>query len=436
MNLTIAEVRELPVAAALLDSDGSTIAATPEWKGGGPGTVSYAMRATRLSVATTPADGALTKLLDLLLEALGEAAGTVSGDWRLRVNMLAASLRVVAGRQVATLGTSHDVIDLALAGISARTTLTVRVEGRPAFPVQAPEVVALGLVQIAVNAERHTRTSSLTLVQEDDAFHVIWPGEAGQPELPTSRRYLDRRGWGLGFCRVAADTLGGVLHPPRGRGDGTVVATFELGLRDLALPLAAIRGHRVLKATRAWDEETGFLPGAPVEPGSRLAACLEAATASPGAAVVRHGWCSRLASDRFWVAIPPDDVIDRARDVLDGMAHERALWDGIGEPHRSRVLALASLLAIRLGNPLPRVPAGAWNRRMAVLAPALGLAMPIPTFRGLGALDPQIAAYLAAELGSKILVRGDDLVLLLRPGAGGDPRLTDLRRVGSHVRLS
>src|ERR1019366_9115174 len=165
------------------------------------------------------------------------------------VTMLAASLRLVAGRRVTTVGTSHDVIDLAVAGIGARTALEVHVDGRPAFPVRAPEVAALALVQLAVNAARHRR---------------------------------DRQRWGLGFCRIAADTLGGAIYPPADRGDGTVGATLELGLQDLTLPLAAIRGHRVVKATRTWDEETGCLPGAGVEPGSRLAGCPGAPSGGPG----------------------------------------------------------------------------------------------------------------------------------------------------------
>ena len=436
MNLTLAEVRELPLAAALLDLDGTLIARTPEWNGAGPGTVLYSLRVTRLAVATGAADPAAAALLDLLLAALGDAAGAVQGVQQLRITMLSASLRVVAGRQVATRGSSHDVIDLAVAGIGARTELSVRVEGRPAVPVAAPEVAALCLVQLAVNAERHTRTSWVTLVQDGTAFHVVWPGRSGRPQLPSSRRHLDRARWGLGFCRIAADTLGGAVIPPTDRGDGMVAATLELGLQDLALPLAAVRGQRVHKATRTWDEETGCVPGAAVEPGSRLAICIEAAAAAPGRAVARDGWRARLAGGRCWIAIPPDDVADRARDVVDGLVHERALWEGVPEPHRSRVFALSSLLGGRLGSPMPRVPAGIWNQRMAALATELRLRSEIPRFSGLGAMDPRIVAHLVAELDGELRLLGDALVLELPPDREGDPRVSGLERAGNLVTLS
>ncbi|MGO8685859.1 MAG: hypothetical protein ACLQT7_01555 [Candidatus Dormibacteria bacterium] len=436
MNLTIAEIRELPLSAALLDSDDEAVAATPEWRGAGPGTVVYALRGTRLAVATAAADPRLAILLDRLLSAVEATAGTLGGVQRQRIAMLAASLRVVAGRRVATVGTSHDVIDLAVAGITARTALQVRVEGRPAHRVQAPEVAALALVQLAVNAERHTRTTSVTLVQDGRAFHVVWPGAAGRTRHPTQRRRRDRDRWGLGFCRIAADTLGGAVYPPVDRGDGTVAATLELGLRDLALPLAAIRDLRVVKATRTWDEETGCLPGAVVDPGTRLARCIEAAMGATGRVVSREGWTSRSAGGRTWVAIPPDDVLDRVRDVLDGIAHERALWEGIAPALQARVFALASLLAAGLGSPLPRVPGGIWNQRMAGLGPALGLRMPVPRLSGLGALDPRIAAHLAAEVGAEMIADGDEILLRVRPGAEGDAQLAGLTWVGDAIRLT
>ncbi len=436
MNLTIAEIRELPLPAALLDHDGEVIAATPEWGGAGPGTVIFALRQTCLAVAVVPADPAAAVLLDGLLAAMEATADVLESTQRLRITMLAASLRLVAGRQVTTVGTSHDVIDLAVAGISARTALEVHVDGRPAFPVRAPEVAALALVQLAVNAERHTRTTSVTLVQDGEVFHLVWPGAAGPGTFATARNRRDRQRWGLGFCRIAADTLGGAIYPPADRGDGTVGATLELGLQDLTLPVAAIRGYRVVKATRTWDEETGCLPGAGVEPGSRLAACLDAASSSPGRAVNCDGWAARQVRERSWVAIPPDDVLERARDVLDGIGHERALWDGIAPPLQARVFALTALLAARLGSPLPRVPAGIWNQRMSALAAALRLPMDVPRLTALGGIDPRVAAYLAAELGSEMVAEGDDLLLRIRPGMEGDARLVDLARVGDAVRLT
>ena len=151
----------------------------------------------------------------------------------------------------------------------------------------------------------------------------------------------------------------------------------------------------------------------------------------------RDGWTARLVRERLWVAIPPDDVLERARDVLDGIAHERALWEGITAPLQARVYALTALLAARLGEPLPRVPAGIWNQRMGALAAAFPLPMDVPGLTALGGVDPRIVAYLAAELGVEMVTDGaDDLWLRIRPGMGRDARLGDLLRVGDAVRLS
>ena len=100
------------------------------------------------------------------------------------------------------------------------------------------------------------------------------------------------------------------------------------------------------------------------------------------------------------------------------------------------MFALTALLAARLGSPLPRVPAGIWNQRMGALAAALRLPMDVPRLTALGGIDPRIAAYLAAELGSEMAVDGDDLLLRIRPGMEGDARLVDLARVGDAVRLT
>jgi hypothetical protein len=124
-----------------------------------------------------------------------------------------------------------------------------------------------------------------------------------------------------------------------------------------------------------------------------------------------EGWSARTGRDGTWVAVPPDAVVDRVRDVLDGMVHERALWDGVPEPARSRIVALAALLASMLGADLARVPGTTWNRRAPEIAAAFGLCMPLPQFRGAGAVDPRVALFLAAEYGEAFEADGDDLYL-------------------------
>jgi hypothetical protein len=123
------------------------------------------------------------------------------------------------------------------------------------------------------------------------------------------------------------------------------------------------------------------------------------------------------------VAIPPDGIVDRARDVLDGMVHERALWDGVPEPQRSRIVALAAILAAILGAELARVPGDTWNRRAQEVARAYGLTMPLPRFTGVGAVDPRVALFLAAEFGEALETEGDELLLRVAADRLDDPLL-------------
>lgn len=421
MNLTTADLAELPLPAAAFDDEDGLIAQTPEWQGATAGAVAYPVRHNRLVVATGEANPHCEAILNRLLDAMDQTADAVAGQQSLRVTMLAASLRIIAGRRLTSAGTSHDVIDYARAGISARTSLNVNVEGMPAFPVASPEVAALVLVQFAANAERHARVSSVTITQSENAFSVIWPGQSGNRDIYTARQRGARQRWGMGFARIAADTLGGAVYPPYDRGDGMVIATLELGLNRLALPLAAVSGGRVVKATRSWDEETGLDPGREVQAGTKLAAAVRSALERPREIAVHEGWWARAVRDSVWIAIPPDDIMDRARDVLDGIVHERALWDGVPDPGQSRVFALASLLGAMLGTPLPRVPGDTWNRKFPELREAFGITMPIPVFEGMGAVDPRVVAYLASEFGARFDVDGEEMWLIIRPDRLNDP---------------
>src|ERR1700681_694771 len=63
VNLSLAEIAELPLAAALVDAAGEVIARTPEWDGPGPGAVSYPVRSVRLVVRTQPASAQCDELL-------------------------------------------------------------------------------------------------------------------------------------------------------------------------------------------------------------------------------------------------------------------------------------------------------------------------------------------------------------------------------------
>ncbi len=437
MQLSLADLRDLPLAAALVERGGTPVAHTPEWEGTGPGCVAYPVRGKRLLVSTAPADLTARAVLQELLAALDSAVAKASGAHAMRMRMVAASLRLLAGDAVSAAGTTVDAYEHALAGIAARTSLRARVGDASVEPIPSPEVVALVLVQLAVNAERHGQARTVELTNRGATFSVAWRDSGrAHPRVSTARRRGERERWGLGFARVAADALGGTVYPPRHEGGGTV-AVFELGLGRLGLPLALVRGDVVLRATRAWDEETSLVPGTNVRDTTRLAALAAAARVHPGAVARSDGWSARLVHDSLWVAVPPDDVADRMRDVLDGMAHERALLEGMDEAARVRIRALTLALGACLGRPVPRVPAAAWRQRMHGLSEALDVRLAVPDFEGTGAVDPDVAAVLAARAGAGFDIDGNAMWLRLNDAADDDPMVHALTPPGAHrVRLA
>jgi hypothetical protein len=179
-----------------------------------------------------------------------------------------------------TTGTSIDVLEHACTGIASRTALTVAIEQDDSFAVLDPAVAALVLVQFAANAERHDHAGTVSLRASEQTFTARWEGSAGFPGARTARRREERERWGLGFARIAADSIGPTVYPPT-ESDGTRSASLEVGLNRLALPLALIRDGRVKKATRAWDEETGLLSGAAVAVDGRAGRRAAAAIAAP-----------------------------------------------------------------------------------------------------------------------------------------------------------
>jgi len=436
VHLTLADLREIPLAAALLEGRGDVIAHTPEWAGAAPGCIAYPVRGKRLVVATRGADQTCSDLLDELLATLLEACTAATGASALRLRMITASIGLLAGADPTGAGTATDVMDLARAGIAARASLRVDVDRGGAQPVLAPEVVALVLVQLAVNAETHAHATSVVISHHASSFRVSWAGHNGDHPLATARRRADRHRWGMGFARVAADALGATVYAPRESADRTTEATLELGLGRLALPLAAVRDDRVVRATRAWDEETKVIPGAPVTASPRLAAVVDAARAGGGEIALVEGWAARAAGALVWVAVPPDDAGARMHDVLDGLVHERALTEGLSLAHASRLRALSLILGVCLGRDMPRVPADAWRRRMFALATVFPL-LDVPSFDGVGAMDPDVVALLAARAGAIFDVDGDRMWLQVRNGESDDAVVRALLPIGDHrIRLA
>jgi hypothetical protein len=428
VNLTIAEIAELPLAAALIDSTGDVVARTPEWDGPGPGAVAYPVRNMRLVVRTRPASELCDAVLSRLLAAIDAAVEGLDETHARRVRILASSLRLVAGREAAGWGTTDDVIDLARAGITARTGLAVDVVTGAARPVLAPEVAALVLVQLAVNAERHDAAEHVRLEVDKTTFRVVWRRAGDDVRVKTARRHAERERWGLGFARIAADAIGGTVYPPRAHGDGEVAAILEVGVRRLALPLAAVRDGQICRATQSWDEETSLAPGAMAGGRTRLGILCSAAYDEPGR-IVGDDWTARAGARETWVAVPPDDSAVRARDVVTGLIHERALADRLEEPARSTIGALGLLLATLLGEPMPRVPIATWTRRMAELGPVFGVDAAIPHFDGVGAIDPRVVALLAASAHG-FEIDGDRLWLRIREECRDDAAARVLLRPG------
>jgi len=420
VRLTLSDVRALPLAACLVDGGDEPVAATPEWPGLGAACIEFCVRGRRLIVATRPPDATAAALADELLAVLTATAAACRGAQRSRVRMLAASCRLLCGRDMRATGSSREALQLAGDGIAARATLAVETVDHTAAAVSEPDVIALVLVQLAVNAAVHGGARSVVLEHTPPVFTVSWTGAAPAPPrspeagVITSRRHADRRRWGLGFARLAADALGGTVYPPRAGTDGRVESTFELGLGRLALPLAAVRDGRIERATAAWEEETGLLPGDLTLAKERLDALAGAAAGAAGGIASLDGWAARAADGVTWVAIPPDDAADRLRDVLDGLVHERALADGLPVATQATLRALALSLGARLGRDVPRMPAAAWRRRMLAVVPRLAPEIDVPAFEGVGALDADVTAVLAARAGGRFEVDGDTMWLYLK----------------------
>jgi hypothetical protein len=165
-----------------------------------------------------------------------------------------------------------------------------------------------------------------------------------------------------------------------------------------------------------------------------LLALVAAAEAQPGRIVEGGLLRARCWRSRTWLAMPPQDGANRARDVLRGLLHERGLLRA-PEPHATRILALATLLGVALGEPWPTVPPGVWEQVAPQACAALGVPVePLPD--ALVLPDPRLVAYLIAEVGGGLVEVGD--TLQLRPASPGvSPLLAALPRTPEgHIRLT
>ncbi|HEY7199182.1 MAG TPA: hypothetical protein VIC57_03170 [Candidatus Dormibacteraeota bacterium] len=426
MRLEPAEAAGIPLPAALVDRDGATVAATPEWAGPCPGTLAYRAGAGHLLVAPdVPAPG-LDALMGRLLDEVRAAGAALSGDAALQAAVLGAGLALVAGRPVgaAPAGTAAAVAALTEAAVRARTQDLAWEVARPlpAVAAPAPEAIALALVQLAVNAQQHEEARRVRLrVGPGPTFSIEWAGPPAEPAAVSSHRHaLRRQGWGWGYVRMVADALGGVALPPGPAGPGLTAACLGLGAPRLGLPLACVRDGRVERSTEGWDDDPDMPAlGEPV--AGPLAGLVAAAAERPGRIVYQGLHRARLRHGRTWAALAPESGSSRARDVLRGLHHERALWSA-PEPHATRVSALTTLLQVAMGEPWPSAPPSVWAEVLPAACAALGVAR--PAVDSICPPEPRVAAFLLAETGGRLAVRDDEV--WLAGAAIDDPLLRSL----------
>jgi hypothetical protein len=80
---------------------------------------------------------------------------------------------------------------------------------------------------------------------------------------------------------------------------------------------------------------------------------------------------------------------------------------------------------------MPRVPIAAWTRRMRELTAAHGIGGEVPDFDGVGAIDPQVVAVLAASA-EGFEIEGDRLFLRVRERCRDDAAVRVLLRPGEN----
>lgn len=465
MKLTPATVIALPLAAALVDADNVVLAQTPEWRGPGLGTASFLVG--RNSLLVTPADQSphLAPLVDELLLAMKNAPGDADEEFRDRLLVNASAFDIVFGRRPRDIGTVGHVVRFlqSMAPLHPGTSLVVR-PGTvgPDAPVRSPGAVAMALHQIIRNAWAHGDAGMVALsVSSHGAgsliFSLTWASPKPLPRHPikTSRAVARRvgspdpsglmkhQGWGLGYVAIAADALGAIYTPgPPGRDgqDGLWHATFEFGVPRFMLPVASFQDWRVVDTTPGWEGERGG-PQAGEPLGLELEGVIRDAKAAPGQIVARGDWFGRhvLATNKTYVALPPDGMVQRARDLILGCTHEQATWQ-VREPIGTNLSALLVLIGRAAGLPPDQwlvVPGGSngiprWSDTFTAAATVLGVRAVPPEVHG-PCLDARAVAYLYWRFGvgwgrrEAQGVPGGLLTLRIRPEFASHPMLPALQ---------
>jgi hypothetical protein len=427
----------------MLDRTGQPLAQTPEWRGAGPGSLTYHAGQAQLVIGPTEAvPTGQQALMARLLRELKAAADAMAADQALLASVLTSSLELVAGAPVdltSMRGDTSHVFEYARAAIAARTSgvrLEITREAAPQ-PVPAPAQIALALVQMAVNAATHDGAGRVSLrVDLGPSFWVEWPSTRVEPVPAGGHPHQRRRPrWGLGYVRMVADALGATTLPPGPSGRGSMGACISLGNRRFTLPAALYSGWQVTRATQTWEQELAATdPGGLERTWQAVTGTLQAAWQRPGK-VARHDlYAARHVDDGTWISLVPETGADRTRDVLRGLDHERALWSA-PEPHATTVHSLITLLGWSLDTPRTAVAPDAFAREFPRACAALGMpAHPVPPL--LACPDPRVTAFLLKELGGALVAEPDGAWLEPPPSARRDPIVALLAGPDGRLRLT
>jgi hypothetical protein len=447
--LTLAELRVLPLCAAVFDEAGNEVARTPEWRGPGASAVPYRYEGYVLVVAPSRDEAASVTVAEVLTQrliaALEEAAFTLDETGRRRLAVLVEGVRIASGRVAFTVGTSAEVAEYLQATVPVRSHVRPHVEGAGSHPVVAPAAVAAALLQIVVNAEVHAHAQDVDLLvvaaHDTLTFRLQWAGTSPGGPLQTSRAQRQARRTGLAAVRVIADAVGASvsgLLPGVDAVTGMIDSGWsrvELALpaTDLALPLARIEGAAVGWCTRTWSEETGLLVGQSV--AGDVARCVELARARRREIATCGALSGRTHEDSVWVAQPPDDPTERSILAARLVEHERTLAVA-PPPHRSRIRALATVVMHTLGEQLPTVSGDTWTALIGEELSAYGLPVDVPSVDAERVIAPPVCAYLMSECGSGLVQDGDEIALTVRPGMREDPLVQLLSADGERIVLT
>ena len=437
MRLSAADVARLPLPAALIDRDGSTLACTPEWRGAGLGTVAYRLPVTTLLVAVDAPDPATSELITELIELVRAAAREPGVDTARaqRLHVLAAGLALVAGSKQLASGTTDEVLERLNAVLAMISSYPVTVTRHHASLVPDADLLALALRQLVVNARRHDDATTVELaVDPGPAFTLTWEGSSPPGGISTARHVADRGRWGLGFVRLVCDALGAVYLAPYAPDGGTRISAV-LGVDStprFLLPVAMVRDGIVESASPAWDEETHAPPGRALP--QRWHTLATAASRTPGSVVTDPSGCARFDGDSLYVAIPPHGSAERARDLLLAMQHERDLLEVT--PHLAiRIRGVVCIIGLLLGEPLPLVTPREFDAQYRLACEGLGVAPLSARFSGDRAPDAATVAVLTTRLDGDVRNVDGGIQVVASPARRHDPLLRRLADPDGIVRL-